>query len=364
MIITSVSGCERKTPMSFQRPPASVSVATAIQKDAPVYIDTVGKTVAREVVSIQPQVSGRITKIHFTDGADLKKGDMLFTIDPEPYRAQLASAEGTLAEKKAALQLAKLQLDRYEDLLKTKSVSQYDYDQRKNAYDIAVAQVKQSEAAVETAKINLAYCFIRSPIDGRAGQRLVDIGNVVAANVGSLLIIQRLDPIYADFTITETELTSVQEKMKKGALKAEVRLPDDSEKPREGEVSFLDNAVQETTGTVKLRATLPNGDHRFWPGRFVRVRLVLETIHDAVLIPAAAPQKSAKGMFVYVVNDDSVAQLRPVKLGQRQEDMVVVEQGLKAGEHVIVSGQLAVMPDAKVQVKESGALASQTGGKS
>ncbi len=150
----------------------------------PVYIDNVGKTVAREVVSIQPQVSGRITEIHFEDGAELKKGDMLFTIDPEPYKAQLDSAKATLAEKKAALELAKLQLDRYAELLSTQSVSQYDYDQRKNAYDIAEAQVQQAAAAVDTAKINLDYCFIRSPIDGRAGQRLVDIGNVVAANTG------------------------------------------------------------------------------------------------------------------------------------------------------------------------------------
>ncbi len=361
-ILAFISGCEKRAPSGFERPPASVSVAAATQQDVPVYIDNVGKTVAREVVSIQPQVSGRITEIHFEDGAELKKGDMLFTIDPDPYKAQLDSAKATLAEKKAALELAKLQLDRYEELLRTQSVSQYDYDQRKNAYDIAEAQVQQAAAAVDTAKINLDYCFIRSPIDGRAGQRLVDIGNVVAANTGSLLVIQRLDPIYADFTITENELTSVQQKMKNGALKAEVRLPDDSEKPREGEVSFLDNAVQETTGTVKLRATIPNSDHRFWPGRFVRVRLILETIHGAVLIPAAAPQKSAKGMFVYVVNNDSIAELRPVKLGQRQEDLVVVDEGLKPGERVVVSGQLAVTPDAKVQVQEPGALAAKNGG--
>ena len=361
-ILTVMSGCEQRTPPAFQRPPASVSVATAVQQDAPVYIDSVGKTVAREVVSIQPQVSGKITEIHFVDGAELKKGDMLFTIDPAPYRVQLESAEGSLAEKKAALELAKLELKRYADLLASKSVSQHDYDQRKNTYDIAEAQVQQSRAAVDTARINLDYCFIRSPINGRAGQRLVDIGNVVAANIGSLLVIQRLDPIYADFTITENELTSVQQKMENSSLKAEVRLPDELDKPREGDVSFLDNAVQEGTGTVKLRATIRNSDHYFWPGRFVKVRLVLDTIRGAVLIPAAAPQMSAKGMFVYVINSDSIAELRPVKLGQRQEDSVVVDQGLKAGERVVVSGQLAVTPDAKVQVKESAALAAKDGG--
>jgi len=381
VIMALVSGCEKNTPPSFERPPASVSAVSTVTQDVPVYIDSVGKTVAREVVSIQPQVSGQITQIHFVDGAELKKGDMLFTIDPRPYRAQLESAEATLAEKKAALELAKMQLDRYADLLASKSVSQLDYDQRKNTYDIAEAQVQQSRAAVDTARINLDYCFIRAPIDGRAGQRLVDVGNVVtflgnlsrltsggqqsagnpgAGNTGALLVIQRLDPIYADFTVTENELTSVQQKMKNSSLKAEVRLPDDSEKPREGAVSFLDNAVQEGTGTVKLRATIPNSDHHFWPGRFVRVRLVLDTIRGAVLIPAAAPQMAAEGTFVYVIRDDSTAELRPVKLGQRQDDLVVVNEGLKAGERVVVTGQLAVTPDAKVQVSESGALAAKS----
>jgi membrane fusion protein, multidrug efflux system len=360
-ILTVISGCEKRSQQAFERPPASVTVATAVQRDAPVYIDSVGKTVAREVVSIQPQVSGKITEIHFVDGTEVKKGDMLFTIDPRPYRAQLESAEATLAEKKAALELARIELKRYADLLETKSVSQQDYDQRRNTFEGAQAQVQQSQASVDTARINLDYCFIRSPIDGRAGQRLVDVGNVVAANIGSLLVIQRLDPIYADFTITENQLTSVQRKMESGPLKAEVLLPDQLDKPRVGEVSFIDNAVQEGTGTVKLRATLPNSDHQFWPGRFVKVRLVLETLHNAVLIPATAPQMSAKGMFVYVIKDDSTAELRPVKLGQRQGSMVVVEQGLNADERVVVTGQLAVIPNAKVRINESRALAAKSG---
>jgi multidrug efflux system membrane fusion protein len=347
------AGCDKKGPSGFERPPAPVSVAAAVTRDVPVYLDTIGKTVASEVVSIQPQVSGRITEIHFTDGEYVKKGDLLFTIDPRPYQAQLASAEATLAEKKAALDLAKIQFNRYADLRKTDSVSQQDYDQRKNTLDIAQAQVDQSQAAVETAKLNLEYCTIRSPIDGRTGQRLVDIGNVVAANLGSLLVIEKLNPIYADFTITENELTAVQENMKEGTLKVELRLPDDRDKLRVGDLTFLDNTVQESTGTVKLRATVPNKDHYLWPGRFVKVRLVLETLPQAVLIPATAPQKSAKGQFVYVVKDDSTAEIRPVKLGQRQDEMVVVKKGLESGERVVVTGQLGVMPGGKVNVGES-----------
>ena len=357
-LLVVLAGCDKKTQSGFQRPPAPVSVVSAVTQDVPIYLDCIGKTVAREVVSIQPQVSGRITKIHFTDGADLKAGDLLFTIDPRPYEAQLASAEGTLAEKKAQLELAKIQFNRYADLLKTNSVSQQEYDQRKNTLDVAVAQVRQSEAALETARLNLEYCSIRSPIDGRAGQRLVDVGNVVAANTGSLLVIERLDPIYADFTITENELTAVQRNMRDGSLTVQVRLPDEPKKPRDGELTFLDNAVQESTGTVKLRASIPNKDHFFWPGRFVKVRLILDTIKAAVLVPAAAPQKAAKGSFVYVVKEDSTAELRPVKLGQRQDELVVVNEGLKPGEQVVVNGQLAVMPGGKVHVDDSHAVTS------
>ncbi|MBI5571139.1 MAG: efflux RND transporter periplasmic adaptor subunit [Desulfomonile tiedjei] len=357
LLAVILAGCEKKGPSGFERPPASVSVATAAAKDVPVYLDSIGKCVAREVVSIQPQVSGRITGIHFEDGQDVKKGDPLFTIDPRPYKADLLKAEATLAQHKALRELAKIQFDRYAELLQTKSVSQFDYDQRKNTLDVADAQVQQSEAAVETAKISLAYCYIHSPIDGRTGQRLVDIGNVVAANTGSLLMIQRMNPIYADFTIPENDLSTVQQNMQQGTLKVEVSLPTGEEKPREGQLTFLDNTVQEGTGTVKLRATIANEDRHFWPGRFVKVRLVLETIHNAVLIPAAAPQMAAKGTFVYVVKDDSTAELRPVQLGQQQEGSVVVTQGLKPGERVIVQGQIAVMPGAKVNVDEARAPA-------
>jgi multidrug efflux system membrane fusion protein len=346
------AGCERKPQSAFQRPPTPVSVVTAVTKDVPLYLDGIGKSVAIETVSIQPQVSGRITEIHFADGADVKKGDLLLIIDPRPYEAQLHSAEATLAQNKAQLELAKIQFAREVVLLEAKAVSQQEFDQKKNAADVAEAQVQQSQAAVETARLNLDYCFIHSPISGRAGQRLVDVGNVVAANTGSLLLIENLDPVYADFTITENELTAVQRNMKQGSLKVEVRLPDEPDRPRAGALTFVDNTVQEGTGTVKLRATIPNQDHYFWPGRFVRVRLVLGTIQDALLIPAPAPQMSGDGSFVYVVKDDSTAELRPVKLGQRQGKSIVVDEGLKSGEKVVVNGQLGVTPGGKVHVEE------------
>jgi multidrug efflux system membrane fusion protein len=345
-----LASCGRKAPASFERPPAPVSVAAAITRDVPIYLDEIGKVVAREVVSIQPQVSGRITKISFTDGANVTAGQTLFTIDPRPYEAQLNAAEANLGQAKAAADLAKINFDRVASVTDQRAVARQDYDAKKNAVEVAEAQVKQNEAAVQNARLNLEYCTIRSPISGRAGQRLVDLGNVVTANSTSLLVIQRLDPIYADFTITESNLSAVQRNMAQGTLKVEVRLPDEPDKPRSGTLTFLDNSVQEGTGTVKLRATLPNGDRRFWPGRFANVRLILGIHQQAVLIPADAPQMSAKGPFVYVVKTDSTAELRPVKVGQRQDDLVVIEQGIKAEERVVWTGQLGVTPGGKVSI--------------
>src|SRR5216683_2454088 len=339
----------KKDPQAFERPPAPLSVAAAVTRDVPVYLDEVRKCVAREVVSIQPQLSGRITQLHFRDGGDVKKGDLLFTIDPRPFEAQLHAAQADLARASAALNLAKSQWTRAETLIATKAISQEEYDTRKNAVELTQAQVQQAAAAAETARLNLEYCSIRSPIDGRAGHRLVDVGNVVTANTTTLLTIERLDPIYADFTVAQNDLTAVQKNMKAGDLRVEVRLPDEPDKPVLGALTFLDNAVADATGTVTLRATVGNSEHRLWPGRFVRVRLLLSTIRGAVLVPAVAPQLSGKGSFVYVVKTDSTAEMRPVKTGQRQGDFLVIEEGVKPGEKVVVSGQLGVTPGGKVR---------------
>jgi multidrug efflux system membrane fusion protein len=366
LLVTCISGllatgCAKKDPPAFERPPSPVVVAAAIAKDVPVYLDEVGRTVAREVVSVQPEVSGRITELHFTDGADLKKGDPLFTIDPRPFQAQLDLAQANLAQSKAALDFAKIQFARVQDLVESRAIARQDYDTRKNAVDVGVAQVQQNEAAVESARLNLEYTAIRSPIDGRAGHRLVDIGNVVTANTSTLLTIERLDPIYADFTVTENDFSTVQRNSANRTLVVEVGLPTEPDKPMAGQLTFLDNAVQSSSGTVLLRATVPNSAHRLWPGQFVNVRLILATLPKAVLVPSAAPQDSAKGSFVYVIKGDSTAELRVVKVGQRQGDLIVIEDGLKAGERVVTTGQLAVMPGAKVRV-DSGAPATQAAG--
>ncbi len=400
------TGCTNKAEQSFERPPAPVSVTAAITEDVPTYLDAIGKTVAREVVFIQPQVSGRITRIHFTDGANVRKNDLLFTIDTRPFEANLKQiqanlskdqalkkqAEANLAREIAGAKWGLAQVNRYRDLVEQGVVSREQYEQLRAELDslnanvgAARAAVRSAEealkvdtAAVDSAKVQLSYCYIRSPIDGRAGQRLVDIGNVVnpggsssgsgsgnatSGNGNGLLVIERLDPIYADFTISQNNLAEVQRQMLEGRLKAEVRLPDTPGDPVIGQLTFLDNVVQDTTGTVNLRATVPNTGHRFWPGRFVNIRLVLSTIREAVLVPVTAPQMSAKGSFVYVVKQDSTAEQRPVSLGQRQGDLIVVDTGLAAGERVVTNGQLGVTPGGKVRIEEPANLATTANAK-
>ena len=353
----TLSGCKKKE-AAVERQPVWVTISEAVSQDVPVYIDEIGSCTAREVVSVRPQVSGQITEIHFTDGADLKKGDLLFTIDPRPYQAALVQAQASLAQSIASLALAKSEFERAKELLPTGAISKEGYDIKQNAVVVGEAQVQADQAAVQTAQVNLDYCFIRSPIDGRAGtaagrcrQRCNSINSNVPNSGTTLLVIQRLDPIYADFTITEQDLESVRQEMAKDDLKTYVRLPDKSDaNAREGTLTFLDNAVQEGTSTVKLRATLQNTDHYFWPGQFVQVRLVLSILKDAVLVPSEAVQNSQNGQFVYVVKPDQTVELRPVIAKRTLDDQTVVE-GVQAKEVVVTDGQLRLVPGAKVQVK-------------
>jgi len=348
----AASGCKNSSAQApFQMPPPPVTVARAVAHDVPVYLDEIGKSGAFETVTVTPQVPGRITERLFDDGAQLKKGQPLFTIDPRPYQAQLDAAQAQLAQSRAALDLANTQLKMYASIADTRAVSQLDFETKKNTVELDQAAVQAAEAAVENAKLNLEYCHISAPIDGRAGARLVDVGNVVQANTTGLLLIQKLDPIYADFTVTENDLPEVQREMDRGNLKVQVRIPSDPEnRGRSGDLTFLDNAVQNGSGTVNLRATIPNTDRHFWPGQFVDVRLILATAKGAVLIPYQATQISQQGPFVYVIKQDNTAELRQVTLGQRQGDDVVVSKGLSDGEQVVVTGQLSVHPGAPVRI--------------
>jgi multidrug efflux system membrane fusion protein len=347
----SLTGCNRATAQGgFTMPPPVVTTAPVATADVPVYLDEIGKTTATESVNIIPQDSGQIVKRFFEDGTDIKAGEQLFLIEPRPFQAVIDQADAALQQNQALLANAKTNFDRVASELPSKAVSQQDYDNAKNTVEVAKANVKAAQAGIESAKWNLDNTSITSPIDGRAGQRLVDVGNVVNANSTMLLSIQKIAPIYVDFTVAENDLDRVRENLAKGPLKVLVETPDVSGREVEGEVTFLDNTVQDGTGTIKLRASVPNKNRELWPGQFVHVRLILNTLKDANLIPAEAVQVGQAGSYVYVIHDDKTAEQRIITPGQRQGDQIVVLNGLKAGEVVVKTGQLMVIPHMPVMI--------------
>jgi membrane fusion protein, multidrug efflux system len=318
-----------------QAPVRPVTVAKVVTKDVPLYLDEIGTCAAYETVQVQAQISGVIIGRHFQDGSDVKKGDLLFTIDPRPFQAALDQA-------KAQAELDQVTLKRQEDLRARKVISQQDYD-------TAVANAQKSQAATEAAQVNLDWCYIKSPINGRVGLRNVDVGNLVGPSTPSLVTIQGLDPIYTDFTVAENDLPLVRKYLGGSNLKVQTYLADGSITPRTGDLYFIDNAVQPGSGTVKARGVTPNPDRALWPSEFVRVRFILDMLKNATLVPAQAVQVSQSGPFVFVVKSDNTVDLRPVKPGQRQEgDLSVIESGVKPDETVVVTGQLALAPGAKV----------------
>jgi membrane fusion protein, multidrug efflux system len=318
-----------------QAPMRPVTVAKVVTKDVPLYLDEIGTCAAYETVQVQAQVNGVIIGRHFQDGSDVKKGDLLFTIDPRPFQAALDQA-------KAQAELDEVTLKRQEDLRARKVISQQDYD-------TAVANAQKSQASTEAAQVNLDWCYIKSRINGRVGLRNVDVGNLVGPSTPPLVTIQGLDPIYTDFTVAENDLPLVRKYLGGSNLKVQTYLADGSITPRTGDLYFIDNAVQAGSGTVKARGVTPNPDRALWPSEFVRVRFILDMLKNATLVPAQAVQVSQSGPFVFVVKSDNTVDLRPVKPGQRQEgDLTVIESGVKPDETVVVTGQLALAPGAKV----------------
>jgi multidrug efflux system membrane fusion protein len=318
-----------------QPPVRPATVAKVITKDVPLYLDEIGTCAAYETVQVQAQVSGVIIGRHFQDGSEVKKGDLLFTIDPRPFQAVLDSA-------KAQAALDQINLKRQEDLRARKVVAQQDYD-------TALANAQKSMAAAESAQVNLDFCFIKSPINGRIGLRNVDVGNLVGPSSPSLVTIQGLDPIYTDFTVAENDLPLVRKYIGGPNVKVQTYLADGSIKPRTGDLYFIDHAVQPGSGTVKARGVTPNPDRALWPSEFVLVRFILDTLKDATLVPSQAVQISQAGPFVFVVKADNTVELRSVTPGQRQQgDLTVIENGVKPDETVVVTGQLALSPGAKI----------------
>ncbi|MEA3187828.1 MAG: rane fusion protein multidrug efflux system [Chthoniobacter sp.] len=357
LALALMSGCGKQNAGPPPRPVRPVTVAKAETRDVPMYLDEIGNCTAYEAVTIQPQVTGPITEIHFQDGQDVKKGDPLFTIDPRPYQAALDKAKATLEQDRAKAVNDQVQFKRNEELRQTKVIAASEFDAAKAAAQGSQGTVQADEAAVETAQINLDYCTIKSPIEGRTSKRAVDLGNVVSPAT-ALLLIQRQDPIKVDFTIPENALPRVREFVAAGTLTVEASFADDPSKSRVGAFDFLDSGVQPGAGVVRMRAVLENNDRMFWPGQFVNVRILLDTLKDAVLVPAEALQVGNQGLFVFIVKADNTVEMRSVKAGQRQGKENVISDGVQPGELVVVEGQLALAPGAEVAIIPAGAPAA------
>jgi multidrug efflux system membrane fusion protein len=339
LLLGAVRTCSTRHKAAAPPPPRSVAVAKVITRDVPLYLDEIGTCTAAETVQVQAQVSGQIISREFEDGADVKKGDVLFRIDPRPFEAALASAQADAA-------LAHATLARQTELRSKAVVTGQDYD-------TAQANAMKADAAVKAAQVNLDYCTIRSPIDGRTSLRNIDVGNLVGPSSPPLVMVQRLDPIYTDFTIAEPDIPLVRQHLNGSPLEVLTENENDKIPPRVGQLTFIDNTVQPGIGTVRARATTENRDRALWPAQFVRVRLILETLKNAMLVPSSGVQIGQNGPYVFVVKSDSTLDLRRVKPGQKQDgDMTVIIDGVKPGETVITRGQLQLAPGMKVAAQE------------
>jgi multidrug efflux system membrane fusion protein len=353
LLLTAGCGREKKE-TATPKPPVPVTVASSVLKTVPVQIKAIGTIEPFNAVAIKAQVNGQIARVHFGEGQDVRKGDLLFTIDPRPFEAALKQAEATLAKDQAQATFAREQARRYGELLKDGIVTQDQYDQLRANADAYAAAIAADRALVENARIQLGYCYIRSPIDGRTGNLAVKVGNLVKANdLPVLVTINQISPIYATFSIPEQELPELRKHISGGRLKVEAHIPNDPVGPEIGTFSFLDNAVDNTTGTIKLKGTFANREHRLWPGQFVNVALTLASRPDAVVIPTRAVQTGQDGQFVFVVKPDHTVESRTVSVGLALGDESVIDRGVKPGERVVTDGQLRLTPGAKVEVKST-----------
>jgi membrane fusion protein, multidrug efflux system len=348
-IFCALSACGPSGSSSNTRTPAkNVLVTKALSKDIPVQLYEFGRIASPESVDVRPQVSGRITEVHFIEGQDVKKGDLLFVIDPRPFQADLEQAQAQLESDSAQLELNQSNLQRDEKIGPQHFVSEQQIETDKANVKNFQGAVARDRASIDRAKLNLEYCYVRSPIDGRTGRRLVDPGNYVGTGGATLVNIQRQDPVYVDFNISENDLARLRENMPGNQLNVDVVAPTQSDVTKSGTLSFLDNAVSAQAGTVLLRATIPNSDHYLWPGQYVKVALTLQTLKGAVVVPSQTIQLGAKGPYLFVVRSDNTVEQRQVNQGVRYQDLVVVAHGLKAGETVVVEGQLTIGNGASV----------------
>jgi multidrug efflux system membrane fusion protein len=386
-LLLSLSGCSNSTVKAGGRGrygdggPVPVVVATVSQRDVPINVDVIGNVEAYSTITVKAQVGGELTKVSFHEGDSVKKGDLLFTIDARPFEAQLSQAQANLARDTAALSQAQANLardianekyaqdqtKRYRGLFDQGVVSREQADQMQSSADAlsqtvladkaaiesARAQIVASKAAEDTATVQMSYTTIRSPIDGRTGNIAVKQGNVVAANTSDLMTITEVQPIYVTFSVPEAQLGDIKRYMGQGQLRVQAAPQADISSQESGVLTFIDNSVDATTGTIKLKGTFQNAANRLWPGEFVRVSLGLTTRPHATVVPNQAVQTGQDGQFVYVVKGDRTVEMRPVVTGTRVDQELVIDRGLAPGETVVTEGQLRLTPGSHVQVQES-----------
>ncbi len=335
-----------------ESPAIPVVVAEVTSQTIPLKIQAIGNVEVQNTVSIKSRLDGQIVKVGFSDGQDIAKGQLLFEIDARPLQAQLQQAQATLARDKAQLERARAQEERYKDLLQKGFVSQDAYAQFRTNVDTAAATVNASESAVENMRVQTEYAMIRSPIEGRAGKILIQQGNLVKANdTVSLVVINQIAPIYVSFAVPEQYLGVIRKYMAAGKLAVDA-VPQGAtdSTTATGAVAFIDNTVDATTGTVRLRATFPNRDKALWPGQFVTASVTLNEQQNAIVVPSQAIQTGPKGQFVYVVKAGT-AEMREIAIERVDGAQTVVARGLAAGEQVVTSGQSRLIPGMKVSTK-------------
>jgi membrane fusion protein, multidrug efflux system len=328
-----------------------VTTAAVITKTVPVRLYAIGNVEPYTTVSVKARVDGQLVSVRFKEGDEVRQGSVLFEIDPRPFAASLKQAQANLLKDKALFDRASQQEKRYKDLLGKNFISPDAYEQVRTNAETAAATVSADEAAIENAKLSLEYCTIRAPVTGYAGRIQIQQGNLVKANdTNSMVTINQVVPIYTSFSVPEQNIADVRRYQADGELKVAVSFANSVHPPVAGKLSFVDNAADATTGTIKLKAEFPNSDKALWPGQFVNVVLTLHEQKDAIVTPSAAVQSGPTGQYVFVVKPDSTVELRNIKIARAEGDDTVVASGLQAGDQVVIVGQLRLAPGTKVNV--------------
>ena len=359
------TGADRKGPGAgrMELPPVPVVAGKVAAKDVPIYLGGIGTVQAFNTVTVHARVDGQVQKIAFTEGQDVRAGDLLAQIDPDPFRASLEQAAAKKGQDEAQLANAQVDLKRYADLLGNEGVTQQQYDTQKALVTQLEATVKADQAAIESAKVQLAYTTIGSPIDGRTGIRQVDAGNIVHANdANGLVVITQLRPISVVFILPEQTLPSIQDQMRVSGADLPVMAvsQDNTTVLGEGKLAVIDNQIDPNSATIKLKATFPNSDLRLWPGQFVNARLLLTVRKGSVVVPDSVIQRGPEGAFAFVIKDDQTVEVRPVKVAARSgaevgQGETVIEDGLRPGERIVVDGQYKLQQGSRIKTADGGA---------